>query len=126
MNNDKQKMFQLLSKIDHTYKMKLNENDDNVNNNEFPEYDDKLDKIKNAISSLADDLDFEAIDVLYNLLVDRKHKINEDDSTKHEIKVDKINSKLDYLFSNDNYDVIDRIYDFIDKLVTLEIPNENE
>jgi len=91
----------------------------------------KANKLKVAIDSLLNDEDFDVIDTLYRLLVDRnarspkiagnKKPLSFDEttsgvSTDYQKKAELLKEKIEYLFDNNNYGVIDKLDNIITKL----------
>lgn len=92
------------------------------------EYQDKANKIKQAIDDLLRHQMFDAIDGIYTVVVDRSSKrrvptaLAEDSSAEYRMKVEKLKGKIDFLFNTNHLDIIDKVDAIIEKL----FPNNNE
>jgi hypothetical protein len=78
---------------------------------------DKLDKIVNNPQNP----DYDAIPVLFNLIVDKKYKLGnrfleEDYSDRHEKMVELMKGKIDFLYDNNRLDILEKINKIIDKI----------
>jgi len=103
----------------------------NLGNFDNPEeFKVKADKIKAQIDKLFNDEDFDIIDTLYRLMIEKKrtspvmntnpNRVNEENSRDYQLKVDEMKRKLDYLalqVSNNHSDIIEKIDTIISKLV---------
>jgi hypothetical protein len=96
----------------------------NVNNPEEERI--KVDKIKNAIDDLFNKQEFDVLDTLYRLLINKTKKIglsqnvNEDNTQEYQKKAELIKEKVNFLFDNNNYDTINKI----DNIMTKFSPKE--
>jgi len=77
----------------------------------------KLDKIVNNPQSS----DYDAIPILFNLIVDKKYKLGnkfleEDYSDRHEKMVELMKGKIDFLYDNNRFDILQKINKIIDKI----------
>ena len=73
--------------------------------------------------------EFDVIDTLYRLLVDRKYKrvgsslmVNEDNTFEYQKKAELLKGKIDFLYDNNHFDVIDKINGVIGEL----LPDDEE
>lgn len=109
--NTKKMLFEMMSKVNPDFKMvELTESDN---------YVAKKEKIKKVIDDLFQNGDYDVIDTLYRLLVDRKATtsvMTEHHSPEYKNKLDKLKGKLDFLFNSDHYDVIDKIDTILNKI----------
>jgi hypothetical protein len=109
--NTKKMLFEMMSKVNPDFKMvELTESDNYVT---------KKERIKKVIDDLFQNGDYDVIDTLYRLLVDRKATASvmaEHHSPEYKNKLDKLKGKLDFLFNTDHYDMIDKIDAIINKI----------
>lgn len=85
------------------------------------QYKSKTQRLKTFMDELFNTQDFEVIDTLYRLLIDRKkaniNALAEDHSPEYQRKAEELKGKIDFLFDNDHYDIIDKISSIIEKLL---------
>jgi len=75
VKNNKKQLFEMIAKLDP--KFKLTEGYDMNTYDENPEmYKQKAEKIKGVIDQLVEMKDYDVIDTLYRLMVDRKMQFN--------------------------------------------------
>jgi hypothetical protein len=95
------------------------------------EFKVKVDKIKAQVDKLFNEEDFDVIDTLYRLMVEKKktspvlntnpNQVNEDHSPEYQRKAELIKGKIDFLFDNNHYDILDKV----DNIISQVFP-ENE
>jgi hypothetical protein len=96
------------------------------------EFKAKADKIKAVVDKLFNDEDFDIIETLYRMMVERRKgsptivkksgEITEDHSIDYQKKADLIKGKIDFLFDNNHYDVLDKV----DKIINQLFPSGEE
>lgn len=100
----------------------------NVDNSENLKF--KADKLKLVIDDLLNNEDFDVLDTLYRLLIDRKKPIKSLQhvteinagviqptfNSDYKKKADLLKEKIEFLFDNDHYDIIDKLNNIITKL----------
>lgn len=93
---------------------------------DIKQYQVKIEKLKAFMDELFKTQEFEVIDTLYRLLIDRKHKragatlVAEDDSFEYQKKAELLKGKIDFLYDNNHYDVIDKINNVIGQILNDE------
>lgn len=91
------------------------------------EFKVKADKIKAQIDKLFSEEDFDIIDTLYRLMIERRKgspmlntqphtQVDEDHSPDYQKKAELLKGKIDFLFDNNHYDVLEKIDNVIDQL----------
>jgi hypothetical protein len=90
------------------------------------EFKAKAEKIKAVVDKLFNEEDFDIIETLYRMMVERRKGsptivknsggITEDHSLDYQKKADLIKGKVDFLFDNNHYDVLDKIDKIMDQL----------
>lgn len=99
------------------FKKGIDENIDSMYDEDSPEYikayQAKIDRLKSFIEGLINQGEYDIIDTLYRLLIDRKQMspvgVNEDYSPQYQDKAEKIKGKIDFLFDTNHYDLLDKI-----------------
>lgn len=86
-------------------------------------YRTKVETLKKVIDKLFEDEDYDIIDTLYRLMVDRKAKrgaplvVREEEvSPQYKRKAEMLKGKVDFLYDNSHYDILDAVDDLITKL----------
>jgi len=102
-------------------KMILKEGITDMNAPEYiNQYKSRVIKIKEFVDSLLNQGEYDIIDTLFKLLIDRKKQVpasvNENNSFKYQEKVEHLKGKIDYLFDTNHYDILDKIDGIISKL----------
>ena len=106
------------------FKKGIDENIDNDYDQDSPvyinKYKSKIDRLKLFIDDLLNQGDFDIIDTLYRLLIDKKQMntvgINEGSSPEYQNKAEKLKGKIDFLFHTNHYDILDKIDDILLRL----------
>ena len=84
------------------------------------QYKSRVTKIKEFVDSLLNQGEYDIIDTLFKLLIDRKKQVpasvNENNSFEYQEKVEHLKGKIDYLFDTNHFDILDKIDDIISKL----------
>ncbi len=94
------------------------------------QYKPIIEKLKSFMDELLKTEEFDVIDTLYRLLLDKSHKranskplvVTEDDSFEYQKKVELLKGKIDFLYDNNHYDIIDKINGIISQLLPDEEP----
>jgi len=96
----------------------LNIEDYDESNPEYiKRYKERVYKLKSFMDDLLNQGEFEVLDTLYRLLIDRKSKavtvgqpaLTEDNSSQYKQKIELLKNKIDFLYNNNHYDLIDKI-----------------
>lgn len=142
LKDSKQLLFENMMKINSDFKLSenvkkiinnniskksINEEIGNINfepNN--PDYKIKIDKIKAVIDELFDNQDYDIIDTIYRLFVDRSQpkitpkpvgqSINEANISDYNKKAALLKGKIDFLLHNNHLDIIDKVDEILTKL----------
>lgn len=93
-------------------------------------YKEKVQKIKAVIDKLFKTQEFDVIDTLYRLMVERTKKtpmmVREHDSPEYQKKAELLKGKIDFLFDGGHYDILDKIEKIIDGLFPKSETEMNE
>jgi hypothetical protein len=92
---------------------------------DIQQYQIRIEKLKSFMDELLKTQEFDVIDTLYRLLLDRSHKratskplvVTEDNSFEYQKKVELLKGKIDFLYDNNHFDVIDKINNVIGELL---------
>lgn len=129
IQSSKELLFEMTEKLDTTFKKPILEENSNTGIDRYKEraeisedemvrmIKDKLDKLLNN----PENPDYDAIPVLFNLIVDKKYKLGnkfleEDYSDKHERMVELMKGKIDFLYDGNRLDILEKIDKIIDKI----------
>jgi hypothetical protein len=116
------------------FKQGINEGVDDYgyDNDDVKQYQIRVEKLKAFMDELIKTQEYEVIDTLYRLLIDRKQKrvgtplIAEDHSPEYRRKMELLKGKIDFLYDGNHYDIIDKINDMIGQLLPYNDEPETE
>ncbi len=77
-------------------------------------FNEKKEQIKQVIDRLYQDEDYEVIQTLYRLIVDKKSTLREGEDYRR--KVELLKGKIDFLYNTKHFDIIDNVDNIITKL----------
>jgi hypothetical protein len=90
-----------------------------------PEFKEIAEKIKSVIDDLYMDGDYDILQTLYKLIVDRKYhpsNVNEDNTQDPQKQAELLKGKIDFLRDNNHFDILNQLDDIISRL----FPDEPE
>jgi hypothetical protein len=98
------------------------------------EFKAKAEKIKAVVDKLFNEEDYDILETLYRMMVERKKSsaiinptnrnkpVDEDHSVDYQRKADLIKGKIDFLFDNNHYEILDKV----DKIINQIYPGDAE
>jgi hypothetical protein len=92
-----------------------------------PVFKELAEKIKAVIDDLYTDGDYDVLQTLYKLIVDKRYhpsNVNEDNTQDPQKQAELLKGKIDFLRDNNHFDILDQIDDIISRLFPEEPETE--